>query len=251
MDGTRQFVLAACVGLATLAGPAEPAYAQRFMPPLNSVAEQLHLTKGGANEWLDRLGVSGNPPAAEHLLAVTFDGQVVAMRDGTAQQVVLGVDLDRRLLTSGAGIVIVHNHPASTGLSANDLQQLEKPGVAAIVAIGHDGSVYLAAAAPGLDRRLFVANQYASARAAVDRSLRNDVAGWKITQANAERHLAHIVALALSKAGVIEYIAALAPDRRASYDEARTVFGIAVAAAAARVEVVRRDSEHVAKSPRN
>ena len=52
-------------------------------------------------------------------------------------------------------VVLVHNHPANAGLSAADTQQLAKPGVAAIVAVGHDGSVFIASAGPRLNRDFF------------------------------------------------------------------------------------------------
>ena len=48
--------------------------------------------------------------------------------------------------------VLVHNHPSSVGLSAADIGQLSKPGVAAIVAIGHDGSVFVASAGRAMNR---------------------------------------------------------------------------------------------------
>ena len=112
---------------------------------LRGIARRLELTAAGAGRWLEALGVTPDTKTAERLMALTSTGRLLATRDGGESSVSLGAELDRELLAPGNAIVLVHNHPGNAGLSANDLGQLTKPGVAAVVAVGHDGSIYVAA----------------------------------------------------------------------------------------------------------
>jgi hypothetical protein len=210
------------------------AEAQGSKPKLQNLAKELNLTSAGLPAWLQRLGVSADRPASEQLLAVTRDNRTMGTRTGSEQHVPLGVDLDLVLLTAGAGIVLVHNHPGSTGFSADDLLQLAKPGVAVVVAIGHDGSLYMAAAGPRYDRNLFEEIQYGAARKEIDRKLSEDMSR-ALPARIIDAHRAHLVSLSLKKAGVILYEARLAPDRRASFDQARQAFGPVIVAGAGRV----------------
>src|SRR5262249_45818716 len=135
-------------------------------------------------------------------------------------------------LTAGSGVTLIHNHPGSAGLSADDLSHLAKPGVATVVAIGHDGSIYMAAAGPAFDRVQFEPMQYAKVRGSVDQQLKAECALLSIRPAVADMHRAHVVSRALAKAGVIEYEFVLASDRRASYDHDAPLLGRASEAAA-------------------
>lgn len=209
--------------------------AQTAKPGLKTLANELHLDGPGARAWLTRLGVEVNREPAERLLAVARSGDVIARLDGGAHHVLLGVEIDTHLRSAGSDLTLIHNHPASVGLSADDLSQLAKPGVFAVVAIGHDGSIYIAAAGRRFDRLLFEPTQYEIVRREVDRRLLEACAAGAISTTLADTQRAHLVALALAKAQVIEYQAVLAADRRASYDAARDVLGKVTVAAAGRV----------------
>jgi hypothetical protein len=202
---------------------------------LERLARDLHLTAPGTRGWLEALGVVPRQPVSEHLLAVTLDGRIVATRDGTEAHVTLGPDLDRRLLTPGARLVLIHNHPRSLGFSADDLVLLAKPGVAAVVAIGHDGSVYVASAARQYDSDFFEPNQYGTARTCVQTAVRDALASHVVSKENVETYFAHLVSLTLARAGVIGYYAALAPDRRSGFETAQVVYARIVVLAASRL----------------
>lgn len=205
---------------------------------LPTLLTAIHATGTGVQEWLDRLapGLRVSGSAAERLLAVTVNGQLLASVDGASSHVALGPALDEQCQQPGAGIVLVHNHPSSTGLSADDLSQLAKPGVAAIVAIGHDGSIYSAAAARRYPAGQFVEKVYTPARADADKEMR--VQRTSLADARLADWMPHVMALALAKAGVIEYQATLAADRLAAFQRDRTALGRVIAAAEHRAAAV-------------
>ena len=154
--------------------------------------------------WLNRLTNGRVEPvgnAPERLIAVTAHGDILAEIDGAGSHVVLGVALDARCLQPGAEIVLVHNHPSSTGLSLYDLGQLAKPGVRAIVAIGHDGSLYAAAAGPRYPGDQFGDHMYLPARAEAEGELRRVAAYTTDLRA----FLPHVMSTALAQAGVPEF----------------------------------------------
>ena len=168
-------------------------------------------------------------------MALTSMGRLVATREGSESAVFLGPDLDRELLTPGNAIVLVHNHPGNAGLSTNDLGQLTKPGVAAIVAVGHDGSIYMAARGHRYDLAAFEERQSDPLKVEVRKRLRVECGARAVTTEVADAHFSHVVALALAKAGVIVYEAILAGATRTSYDAARITLGRVAAGASARV----------------
>src|SRR5262245_7044423 len=116
-------------------------YAQEQPKTLKELVTRLNVAGQGAGAWLEQLGVTSMQPPAERLLILTVTGGPLTERTGGASSVVIDADLDRLLRTPGMSAVLVHNHPSSVGLSAADIGQVAKPGVAAIVAIGPAGSV--------------------------------------------------------------------------------------------------------------
>lgn len=233
MGPTTRAVGAIVLTATWLAGSGRPAAAgQRgARDDLAGLLTSLHLTGAGTEQWLDRLAPAGRTgrPAHERLIAVTVDGATVAIVDGTARRVPLGRALDARCLQPGAGIVLVHNHPHSLGLSADDLSQLAKPGVAAVVAIGLDGSLYAAAAARRFPGDAFRDLIYAPALAEAGQQMRHERAG--LAEDDPGGWMPHLMGLALAEAGVIEYRATLAPDRQAAFDRDRPALGRVIAVA--------------------
>src|SRR5262245_59711543 len=98
----RQRRAAGWIAAVILAGNAGVLAAQSGKPDLRSLASDLQLDARGARTWLVTLGVEADPGPSEHLLAVTPDGRIVARRDGGAQHVLLGLELDTRLVTAGS-----------------------------------------------------------------------------------------------------------------------------------------------------
>ena len=174
-------------------------------PDLKAIASRLQLTSAGTVRWLSALGVVRGQPAPERLLAVSAAGEILMTRQGGESSVAFGVALDLRLLDPRAAIVLVHNHPSSAGLSANDLSQLAKPGVSAVVAIGHDGSIYIAVRGPRYRVDDFEAEQYEVARRDVTRRLLIERSAGAVSHVVADAQFSHLAGLALGKAGVIEY----------------------------------------------
>lgn len=228
------------VVLALSAAALGPARAEAQGPPrsLAALIADLRLTEAaGAREWLARLGVVAGTVAHERLLAVSGDGRILRALDGSDATVVVTAEFDGDLVREGAGIVLVHNHPANTSLSQQDLGQLDKPGVAAIVAIGHDGSVYAAARPSGAARaRRCGPECYARVRDEVGKALRIEVPRMATNASTAASYATHLTLLALAKAGFVDYFAAMAPERRATFDVHIVAFGRVVASARAVVE---------------
>jgi hypothetical protein len=202
---------------------------------LKALLRQLSLTEAGSQGWLDRLGAWEGGPAHERLLAVTETGAVVRSLDGDGNRVVLTPEFDHDLLRDGAGLVLVHNHPTGTSLSGNDLSHLDKSGVVAVVAIGHDGSIYAASRGPRFDALWCEAERYATLRKNVRWAMLLEGTFTEGLQFPFESYAAHLAALALAKAGVIDYAVRMAPDRRSAYDERRAAFERIAAIAAAHV----------------
>jgi hypothetical protein len=170
----------------------------------------------------------------ERLVAIARDGSVLAVIDGGASNAAVDGGLDLVLHRSGAHVRLTHNHPRSTGLSGADLEQLTKPGLDSIEAVGLDGSRYEAARGPRFDGIGFEPHQYRLAAAAVSRQLL-DAARSPADRASIDAHHAHLTALALHKAGIIVYAARLSGERSSSYERNRAAFGRATEAAAVRL----------------
>jgi hypothetical protein len=141
----QQHVLAAVLAAAVAVSPASGEAGDQATDP-RALASSLDLTGSGVRQWLEALGVEGGGPpvVSERLLVVNTTGTVLTRRDGVSASVHVDSEVDSLLLRPGTAAVLVHNHPANVGLSGPDLHHLTKPGVAAVVAIGHDGSVFLA-----------------------------------------------------------------------------------------------------------
>jgi hypothetical protein len=209
--------------------------AQKGLIDLPKLVGALDLTERGVRKWLDELGVAADATPTERLLAVNVTGGRLFERHGGSSSVVVDPELDDALHQSGRAIVLVHNHPTNVGLSVADMGQLAKPGVAAIVAIGHDGSVFIASAGPRFDRDFFEERQCAVASADVAKRLRVEWASRHVSVAASDAHFNHLVTLVLAKAGIVQYWFSLRGTDRGSYELGRAVFGYVVVGAAARL----------------
>ena len=192
--------------VATLVAGSGTAKAQPSKPDLPQIAGRLDLTASGAGRWLNVLGVTPDKQSSERLLAISAAGETVATRDG-GESSVSEAELDARLLRAGDAVILVHNHPGNAGLSANYFAQLAKPGVAAVVAIAHDGDMAVRGAR--YDPVHFEQQQDHVARVEIKKRLRVECGTGTLSAAASDAHFSHLAALALSKAGVIEYRAVL------------------------------------------
>jgi hypothetical protein len=216
------------------AAPAAPPAIASGQDYLANVAARLDLTAKGARKWLAALGVTRKAPAVEVLLIVSRSGQIVGSQTGAdGNGVTFSDETERTLLAAGADLVLVHNHPHNTALGINDLTQLSKPGVVAIAAIGHDGSLYIAVRGPRYDMDRFVETQYGPARREILARMRHAITWRDIRPEAATGHLPHVTALALAKAKVIEYRAVLSRERHESFNAVSVPFAPIAAAGAA------------------
>jgi hypothetical protein len=221
-----------CAALAQPPGPSPaPLHAPR--ENLARIVRQFDFTEKGSSRWLSALGVLPGAAGRERLLVMSASGTLVATKGGSEFVVLFGPEIELRLMTPGANHVLVHNHPDNAGLSANDLAQLSKPGVAAVVAVAHDRSLYIAVRGSRYDGELFLDRQYDVVRSEILKWLRIDAGAGMVRPRAGNAHFSHLAALALAKAGVIEYRAVLLASARESFDSARVGFGHVVVASAA------------------
>ena len=231
------------VGWVTLAvaGAAIGLDAQERPIDLARLVSDLDLTERGAARWLERLETNENGPSAERLLAVTVTGELLRERAGGPSSVVVGAELDMLLFQPGRSVVLIHNHPSNSSVSAADIGQLARPGVAAVVAIGHDRSVFVAALRSRMDPDYLRDRQYTLAQFEVTRRLRTRSRG-RVSMADSDALFTHLIARALDKAGIIQYWFALRGTSRGAYETGRMVFGQVVESAAARLNSSRSPS---------
>ncbi len=208
-------------------------------PPvdLRRLVAGLDVTERGVTRWLERLGATVPGLPEERLLLVRPTGEDVLERRGGPSSVRVDSEIDDLILRPGMRHVLVHNHPTSVGLSGPDLGQLAKPGVAAVMAVGHDGSVFVASAGRRMQPDFLESKQYVSAKAEIGRRLRAEWPSGSVSVAVSDAHLSHLVSLALAKAGIIDYWFTLRGTGRESFDGARVVFNRVVVGASARLDV--------------
>jgi hypothetical protein len=229
----RPALVLAALALPWLAAAAPARHLQRI--DLDRLSAALDLTERGVRRWLLRLGAESPGEPLERLLAVALDGTVLAERGGERSLVRVGGEIQDLLLRRPPlDVVLVHNHPASAGLSGPDLRQLATAAVAAVVAIGHDRSVFMAAAGPEFDSGAFEERQYEAAVREVTARLRTEWPGTRPPPV-AEAYFSHLVTLSLARAGILEYWFVVRGSGSASYAAARPAFGRVVAGASRRL----------------
>ena len=230
-----RFLIAGWVTLALASGVSGKAAPER-VTNLPDLVATLDLTERGVRRWLDELSVTADEPPTERLLAVNITGERLFERHGGSSSVRVDPELDDTLRQPDMAVVLLHNHPTNVGLSVADMGQLAKPGVAAIVAIGHDGSVFIASTGPRFDRYFFEERQCALASAEVAKRLRAEWGSRRVAVAVSDTHFNHLVTLALAKARMVQYWFNLRGADRESYERGRAVFGNVVVGAAERLK---------------
>ena len=206
-----ELLVVTCLALAG----AREVEAQGQRVDLRAVISALDLTDRGAAHWLERLQWTGPEGPSERLVAVSLTGEPLMEIKGGRASAHVNADLDRLLMQAERSIILVHNHPSNVGLSVADIGQLSKPGVAAIAAIAHDRSVYVAMRGDRADAGLLIERQYEDVQSETVRRLRTTL-GRRAAEGDAQ--INHLVCRVLDKAGVIRYWSELRGPTRASYE---------------------------------
>lgn len=206
---------------------------------LPALASTLDLSETGVRRWLAQLGVAAESQPLERLLAVSPTGDLLLTRRGGSSFVRLDGELETLFARPETSLVLVHNHPRNVGLSYDDLRVLAKPGVAAIVAIGHDGSVFLASAGIGMTAGEF-RKLHARTAGEVLKKLRSEWLSRRVPVEVRDAHFRHLVTAALARAGVVHYWVALRGPARQTFDRARLFFNWVIVGAAERVKRDKR-----------
>ena len=155
----------------------------------------------------------------EHLAAIDLDaakpvpgGNAAPMGwvSGERDRVQFSPELKEAIGNPARRIGVVHNHPDSVALSSTDLRQLEeKPGLARVVAVGHDGSLYRATdPSPGLGYTAERLWQLATLR------ISQEAAASGIDARAMQKLASHAAASALDRAGFVKYAHAIAGGSR-------------------------------------
>lgn len=188
-----------------------------------------------AEAWTRAIGTNGRLPNHERMLVVSATGQVLSVIDGDRDRVVLPSDLADVLARVALNVTLVHNHRDSVSLSGSDLVQLGKVGVARVVALGHDGTMYAASGAAEFALESAVENRYGPVLARVLERVSRESQFSGASLAGLYPHIPHVVALIFERAGVIRYAVDPSADTWATLERYRAVIERLVDAEAPRL----------------
>jgi hypothetical protein len=183
------------------------------------------------------------PVAAERerLEVIAPSGRILAAVDGDESSVEIRASVDHLLWQPDAHLTLTHNHPHGVGLSGDDLEQLVKPGVDRIVAVGTDGSRYEAARGPRFAVRDFLGWQYPHAFRRVHAEIALVYRPTGSSSFDLAWFAPHLAALALRDIGVLDYHATLGLEFFNA--QCRYMLPLRRAAAAAAAELAREAGE--------
>jgi hypothetical protein len=214
MEGGRPWTSGVALMALVLTGlDARPARAQEDSPPASGAAPAIReadlAALGSAARWRALIvGDARKLPPHERVILTDAAGRILLQAEGSERRIEIPPTWVPLLIAPDAGLVLAHNHPAGQSLSSEDLSHFDKRGIATMVVIGHDGSLYAAAKGPSYRDADFEALYMAASRE-VTRQVR-----LHKVEANAFlAHRNHLVALALARAEMIVYRADLAHDR--------------------------------------
>jgi hypothetical protein len=207
-----------------------PAAERRLAFPEGRVSGQ------SGSYWAGALANGGAVPAHERLLAVLPDGLVLGVVDGEWNRVTLPLELVRSLSEQTLQATLVHNHPTRVSLGEWDVRHLAKAGVARVIAIGSDGTVYEAAAARRYRRALITGNVYPVLEARVGRRLTAEAWRRREDPGTLALYVPHLVAAVLDRAQVLQYVVTPSDAGQPGFDRYRPVFERVIGAEARRLE---------------
>ena len=179
-------------------------------------ADQLSKFAGDAKAYV--VG-QGKKDGNEHLYAYDLkSGKVLARATSNQREAVAVPDeLTKLASDSNEQIAYHHSHPDSFSLSLGDLKLLDRrPGLAKVVAHGHDGSKYEAARGDMQNFNTVINAVRSQMMTQVDLAQRR---GLSLTGIHA-----HLVNLALAAEGVIHYRFTLSPASSARFEKDRAAY---------------------------
>jgi hypothetical protein len=167
-----------------------------------------------ADTWLAALRTTpADDLKFERVLVIDADGRILDRAEGQRSTVGFPDRFLPFLRQPTPTVSLVHNHPGSRGLSADDLCQLAHPGVLRVIAVGNDGSLYEARRGPAFRVETF-SREYLAARNALEHDLGRALPPNTKPDDRLQALFAHGLALKLAKAGVLDYRAVLAPRQQ-------------------------------------
>lgn len=198
-----------------------------------------------AQKWQDVLRRQGALDG-ERLAVLTPDGELIHSLDGGRSRVSLPPRLGPLIGDPARPVIFVHNHPLGHGLSADDVGMLSAPGLRQVIAVGHEGSVYNAAVGSRAEpfRRRVPLPVFSLASHALSAALKP--ARDRYDRYVRRENQAHLVALVLARAELIDYRASLGRVRALGWEANQEVFERAIDLAAQ--QLLKRLSEPPAQS---
>ena len=179
------------------------------------IAEGLDpLARGVERGFVQEARLRGLRTGNEHLGAIDLDaplpgtdggkGDAFDWVEGEPGRVRFSQAIDEAAADGNRRIGIVHNHPRSSSLSPDDIAVLgTNPGAVRVVAVGHDGSLYLAAM-PRLPRSGIV-DAAKDARKKANELLKAEAQRVKMDEWALRDLASHVATAALDRRGYIRY----------------------------------------------
>jgi N12 class adenine-specific DNA methylase/predicted RNA methylase len=169
-------------------------------------------------DWARRIVMeNGRSSGHEYLVAIDDDGSTIEFGTaGDPRYTGMSNKLASAMANPDRSLVLYHNHPADTPLSAQDIAATVYPGVHQIYALGHNGydtvggmtsaaRDYLSAS-PNITRdSLTFSNNLATISYEVEPYLANLVKERRITEAQAKEAFHHFAAIVANRAGIIDF----------------------------------------------
>lgn len=180
------------------------------LPVKRKTPEQLD------KEGRDHVLQKGRAEGIEHLTCYDAGtGKEFAPMSGGRSHCALSADMVAAAANSKARLVMHHNHPSSSSLSAPDLHILMRPGVEAIFAHGHDGSLYRAAKGSKTVTKAAIKREYVSAYQWLNALVQASV----VTITEAQIINGHVAWMKLHRLERIKYEAELSPERKKAVEK--------------------------------
>ncbi|KQV27850.1 hypothetical protein ASC97_05660 [Rhizobium sp. Root1203] len=171
-------------------------------------------------DWARRIIMDhGKLTGHEYLVAIDDDGSTIDFGTANdARYTGMSNKLASAMSNPDRRLVLYHNHPAATPLSAPDLASLVYPGVHAIYALGHNGydtagsltpiaRQYLSTSANFARDSATMLNSMAALSHEVEPFIQSQLKSQKIDEGTARDAFHHFAALVMQRAGIIDFSA--------------------------------------------
>jgi hypothetical protein len=175
----------------------------RQLPPLlaDQLREDVHSTdlRRAWDEVVER-AISDGTPHIEYAVLLDASGkQLWTKRGGNSVVVFTTKEVEQM-----KGGLLVHNHPAGSSLSVQDLSLAGTAELRRIYAVANDRTVIYAASVDS-NKVETVLNQYGDYDKTVRQALLKKISKGKVQPKDAERWHNHVVNVLLAKAGLLQY----------------------------------------------